>query len=313
MTGRTRIHQLVTPLDLRGTLGPLQHGRFDPALRFTDIGVWWATETPDGPGTLRLVSKPSERAVVGTAFGPGSSWLLEQLPAVVGAHDDPGEFSELVADRFGGVLANAWHQHQQWRVPATGRAFEAAAAAVIEQKVTGGEARDAWRQLLQRFGEPAPGSPPDGPAPDRMHAPPTPQVWRQIPDWDFRRAGVTPARIRGLRTVASAAAAIERTTKLGSVAADRMLRRLPGVGEWTSAEIRARAHGDADAISFGDFHVAKNVCWWLTGERGDDAQMRELLRPFVGHRYRVQRLMELTGAGAPRRGPRFAPPSHRFA
>lgn len=64
-------------------------------------------------------------------------------------------------------------------------------------------------------------------------------------------------------------------------------------------------------MSFGDFHVAKDICWWLTGERGDDARMAELLEPYAGHRYRVQRLMELAGAGAPRRGPRMAVPQHR--
>ena len=90
-----------------------------------------------------------------------------------------------------------------------------------------------------------------------------------------------------------------------------MLRALPGVGVWTSAEVRQRAHGDADAVSFGDFHVAKDLCWWLTGERGDDARMAELLEPYVGHRYRVQRLMELAGVSAPRRGPRMAVPPHR--
>ncbi|MDH4159799.1 MAG: DNA-3-methyladenine glycosylase 2 family protein, partial [Actinomycetota bacterium] len=37
----------------------------------------------------------------------------------------------------------------------------------------------------------------------------------------------------------------------------------------------------------------------------------ELLAPWHGHRYRVQRLMELAGGAAPRRGPRFAPPAHR--
>jgi 3-methyladenine DNA glycosylase/8-oxoguanine DNA glycosylase len=116
-----------------------------------------------------------------------------------------------------------------------------------------------------------------------------------------------------LGTAAAAGKAIERTAGLDSVQADRVLRALPGIGEWTSAETRQRAHGDADAVSFGDFHVAKDICWWLTGQRGDDDQLRELLRPFAGHRYRVQRLMELEGAGAPRRGPRFSPPSHRFA
>lgn len=306
-----RVYPSPFPVDVRATLGSLRHGGADPAFRVEPHGVWWVTQTPDGPGTLHLQPRPRECQVVGTSWGPGGPWLLEQLPALLGAGDDPGDFPTLVAEQFGTPLARAWRKHRHWRVPRTTRAFEASAAAVIEQKVTGQESRQSWRRLLTRFGEPAPGSTADGPVPPRMHAPPTPTVWRQIPDWDLRRAGLTPARIRTLRVVASAAPAIERTTALPSVEADAVLRRLPGVGEWTSAEIRQRAHGDADALSFGDFHVAKDICWWLTGERGDDDQLRDLLQPLVGHRYRVQRLLELTGVAAPRRGPRFAPPAHR--
>ena len=145
-----------------------------------------------------------------------------------------------------------------------------------------------------------------------LHVPPSPSGWRDLPDWEYRRAGVTPHRVRTLRAVAAASSAIERTAEAVGTAADQLLQSLPGVGGWTSAEVRQRAHGDADAVSFGDFHVGKDICWWLTGERGDDARMSELLAPYVGHRYRVQRLMELSGAHAPRRGPRMPVPAHRF-
>jgi len=188
----------------------------------------------------------------------------------------------------------------------TRRPFDACVAAVIEQKVTGLEAYRSWQELVRRFGSPAP-----GPAPSGMAVPPAPAAWRSITDADFHRAGVTPHRARTLRTVAAAAVAIERTAELSGSEADRVLRALPGVGVWTSAEVRQRAHGDADAVSFGDFHVAKDLCWWLTGARGDDARMAELLHPYAGHRYRVQRLMELAEVSAPRRGPRMAVPQHR--
>jgi 3-methyladenine DNA glycosylase/8-oxoguanine DNA glycosylase len=140
---------------------------------------------------------------------------------------------------------------------------------------------------------------------------PTPSAWRDVSDWEFRRAGVTPQRVRTLRVVATAASAIERTAEATGSDAAGVLRALPGVGVWTSAEVRQRAHGDADAISFGDFHVAKDVCWWLTGTVGDDARMADLLQGYPGHRYRVQRLMELSGLHRPRRGPRMPVPTHR--
>ena len=85
---------------------------------------------------------------------------------------------------------------------------------------------------------------------------------------------------------------------------------LPGIGAWTSARVAQRALGDADAVGFGDYHVAKDITWALLGEaRGDDV-LAELLEPYAGHRYRVQRLLELSGARRPRRGPRMAPRTH---
>ena len=85
---------------------------------------------------------------------------------------------------------------------------------------------------------------------------------------------------------------------------------IPGVGVWTAAETAHRALGDADAVSFGDYHVAANIGWALTGRPVDDDGLVELLRPYAGQRYRVQRLLELSGALRPRRGPRMAPRRH---
>jgi 3-methyladenine DNA glycosylase/8-oxoguanine DNA glycosylase len=79
---------------------------------------------------------------------------------------------------------------------------------------------------------------------------------------------------------------------------------------WTAAEVRQRAHGDANAVSFGDYHVARDIGWALTGVEADDDRLAELLAPYVPHRYRVQRLLELSGHRRPRRAPRMAPRTH---
>ena len=79
---------------------------------------------------------------------------------------------------------------------------------------------------------------------------------------------------------------------------------------WTAAEVAQRALGDADAVSFFDYHVAKNIGWALTGTEVDDDGLAELLEPYAGHRYRVQRLLELAGAFRPRHGPRMSPRTH---
>ena len=80
---------------------------------------------------------------------------------------------------------------------------------------------------------------------------------------------------------------------------------MPGIGPWTSAEIRQRAAGDPDAVSVGDYHLPRAVGWTLAGRITDDAGMLELLAPYAGHRYRVTRLIELSGGHPPRRGPRM--------
>ncbi len=81
---------------------------------------------------------------------------------------------------------------------------------------------------------------------------------------------------------------------------------MPGIGPWTAAEVAQRALGDADAVSFGDFHLARHVVFAFTGDpHGTDAQMEQLLAPYAGHRYRVQRLVELSGIAPPKRGPRM--------
>ena len=92
--------------------------------------------------------------------------------------------------------------------------------------------------------------------------------------------------------------------------ADRALRSFPGVGPWTSAEVRQRAHGDADAWSIGDYHVAKDITYALTGEVLDDDACTEILEPYRGHRFRVQTLLGMMGARRPRRGPRMTLPTH---
>jgi 3-methyladenine DNA glycosylase/8-oxoguanine DNA glycosylase len=97
---------------------------------------------------------------------------------------------------------------------------------------------------------------------------------------------------------------------MSAEAASTRLRALRGLGIWTSAEIRQRSHGDPDAFSFGDFHVAANVSWALTGRVLDDAGVALVIERYRGHRYRVQRLLELDGVGRPRRGPRRTLPSH---
>ena len=289
------------------TLSVLRRGSADPTFRVDPDGsVWRGIRTPEGTATLRLRSRPAEGRVQATAWGSGADWALHSVPALLGCEDDPTGF--VPRHR---VLVDAHRRRPHWRVCRTGLVMEALVPAIIEQKVTGQEALGAFGLLVRRFGEPAPGAG----AERGVWVQPSAETVRMIPSWEWLRLPVDPARSRAVVRAAQVASAVERTAGLPVDEVDRRLRSLPGVGVWTSAEVRFRSHGDADAVSFGDYHVAKDVGWALTGEVVDDDGLAELLEPYRPHRYRVQRLVELAGFRRPRHGPRMAPrrhlPTHR--
>ena len=280
----------------------IRHGPGDPTYRTEPDGtIWRGIRTPAGPATLRVVVLAAEGVVEGIAWGPGAEWVLEHLPAMHGAQDDPTGFEPL-HER----VAQAWRRHPHWRVPRTGLVMESLVPAVIEQKVTGQEAFAGFRGLVLRHGEAAPGPG----AALGLRVQPSPATLRAVPSWAWLHMHIDHARSRTIVEAARVADALERTAGLPHQEADRRLRTLPGIGVWTSAEVRSRAHGDPDAVSFGDYHVAKDIGWALSGAPVDDAGLAVLLEPYRPHRLRVQALLALDGARRPRRGPRMAPRRH---
>jgi 3-methyladenine DNA glycosylase/8-oxoguanine DNA glycosylase len=302
----TRHLRLPYAVLLRPTLTLLRRGAGDPTHR--RVGDLWfrASRTAAGPVLLKILVAGD--LVSARAWGPGAECALDQLPRLVGADDEVRSFTPLAQH---GPLVEAHRRFGHYRIGGTDAVFEALAPACIEQVVTGQEAFRAWRLLVHEFGEPAPGPArdPDSPA-YGMRVPPAPEVWARVPSWRFLAAGVEQRRSRTLVNAAPRAAALERTLALEPAAADRALRSLPGIGPWTSAETRQRAHGDADAWSIGDYHVGKSISWALTGEQLDDDACEELLEPYRGHRFRVQMLLAMSGLRPPRRGPRMTLPTH---
>lgn len=289
-----------TPVDVRQAVGYQQRGAHDPSQREVAGVFWRATRTPAGLATLAL--RPERGRVRAAAWGPGAEWALDQLPNLCGAADSPDGFD---ASRHP-LIAATHHRHPALRIGRTDLVFDAFVSAVFEQKVTGLQAFGAWRVILTRFGERAP-----GPTPFPMFAPPA--DWHLIPSWAWHRAGLEPPQSRTITAAAARRASIERSADAAADgdARDRVFTSLPGVGLWTSAETRIRAYGDADAVSVGDYHVAHEVGFALTGHRVDDDGMLELLEPWRGHRQRVIRLIGLSASREPRRGPRLHPEDHR--
>ena len=302
----TRRVRSARPLDLHLTLDRLGRGPYDPTFRRTASGdLWRTTRMPSGPAACRLV-QAGPRDVVAHAWGPGADEALDALPDLLGERDDDAGFVPPPQ------LRDVHRRATGLRVPRTGRVLEALVPAILEQRVQAVAAWRSWAWLLRRHGERAPG--PAGEA--GMLVVPDAAGWAGVPTWDWHRANVDPGRAR---TVVAAARVARRLEEYGAVldasgaeAAHARLRVVPGVGVWTAAEVAQRALGDADAVSVGDFHLAKAVGWALVGERVDDERMLELLAPYAPHRYRVVRLLEVSGrARAPRRGPRLSIQDHR--
>lgn len=298
-----RLLEFPTDRSAGAILSVFRRGAGDPTTHAESGGSgrrWIAWRTPLGPVTSRFEQR-TERQVHVSGWGPGAEWLLEQAPALLGQDDDVTGFRPRHP-----VVAEVWRRLGGWRVPTSGLVVQALVPAIIEQKVTGKEAFGGYRRLVRRYGTPAP-----GPGLDLgLVVPPDAPTWARIPSWEWLRASVDSARSDTIMRALVSPGRLEECGSLALPAAHRRLRSVPGIGVWTAAEVAQRALGDADAVSFGDYHVAKNIGYVLTGEEVDDDGLAELLEPYAGHRYRVQRLIELAGLGRPRHGPRMAPRTH---
>jgi 3-methyladenine DNA glycosylase/8-oxoguanine DNA glycosylase len=284
------------------TLAPLRRGRGDPCYQVAaDGAIWRTTQMRSGPVTARI-SRSAPDTVDCEAWGCGATEFAEALPALLGADDDASGFAPAEP-----TIAAARNRVPHLRLGRTDRVLEALIPAVIEQRVPGKDAFRAWRLLVTKFGSPAP-----GPAPKRMRVPPPAEVWRRVASWEFHRANVDPGRARTVVGCAQRADALERLGGRPPEQARAALVSLPGVGVWTAAETAQRAFGDPDALSVGDYHLAKVVGRSLLGYPIEDAAMVELLEPLRPHRHRAVRLLEVSGlARNPRFGARAAIPDLR--
>jgi 3-methyladenine DNA glycosylase/8-oxoguanine DNA glycosylase len=293
------------PVDVRRTLSVLRHGGGDPCHRYAADGpLWRASRMDTGPVTYRI-RQVSLTEIVADAWGPGAAELIAGVPALLGSEDRPEDF---VARHP--RLVEAHRRLAGLRVPATYRVMESLIPAVLEQKVVGRDATDAWRRLVKRFGEAAP-----GPAPRGLMVPPAAATWRGIASWEWHQAGVDPRRARAAQVCARYGEKLERAAVASAgdpSGVYSLLLALPGVGRWTAAEVGHRALGDADAIPFGDYHLAKDTGWALLGRPLAEDEVEEFYEPWRPQRWRAVRLLELSpGARAPRRGPRMPRQDYR--
>jgi 3-methyladenine DNA glycosylase/8-oxoguanine DNA glycosylase len=296
-----RVLKVPERYNLGGTMSVIAVVKRDPTLSYANDGVWFATRTPDGPGTLHLAREAG--ALRATTYGPGAEWLLDRADAIAGLRDDVSEFPS-IASRHP-LIRQLARTFDGLRFPSTGRIFHHLVPAIIGQKVSGKEAYLGYARMLRHFAsEPAPGPNP------KLRLPPDPEAVAATPYWVFHPFGIEQKRADTLRRAAARAASLEGSAD--SAEATARLTALPGIGVWTAAETVRVTFGDPDAVSVGDYHIKNIVAFALTGApRGTDEHMLELLEPFAGHRGRVCQLLQAAGIAAPRYGPRM--PLRSFA
>lgn len=268
-------------------------GRRDPSLRLSQNALDHALWTGSGPA---YISVHHTTLLDVKIWGPGAKALSEAVSSYLGLDDPAMEFRPREPR-----LRSIWKRSLGTYLPRLPTVTSYVVRTVLQQLVTGAEAKRAWRLILKHCGEEAPG-------PGDLTLPPRSQhlgalSWEQLVAF-----GVPHRQARTVVAVARSAARLEAAAKEGGEALSQALLRIPGVGLWTDGYVRGNALAEPDAVVVGDFHLPHAVAWNLAGEeRGTDERMLELLAPHRPHRFRVIRALWAGGQHSPRRGPKRAP------
>ena len=288
-----RVFAGAAEISLRLTLAPLRHGPQDPTIHlpYGAREAWRGLRTPDGPAAARYAYEGNDIRV--DAWGPGAQWALEHAGDAIGINDDRGEF-----EPHDDLMRRLHAWRSGLRMPRSNAIVQTLVPTILEQKVTTVEAHTAYRKLVYRYGEPAPG-------PFRVWVPPDAKTLAALPYDAYHPFGIEARRADFIRTACSYGKRLEEIVVMPREEGRKRLRALPGIGPWTVAEVERVALGDADAVRPNDYHLPHTVAWVLAGERrGTDERMMELLEPYRGHRARAALLIELSGNTPPRRAPR---------
>ena len=290
-------------------------GNYDLSLNVRGRGLIALRGDPE-PLVVRLrnaarAASDGTRAVQLSVYGSGAATDADVERAfrvgrgVAGIDDDPGNFTaRLDAHPVLGPLARRFAGARITRTPTV---FGAFMTAVSEQLVTWAEAQLAMRRIWNRWGERVSGLTRLSAAETRRETSlvVTPRAERiaELSAVDLRPLGLSMRRASTLLYGAQRGAMLEGLRELPIAEAMQRLRAMPGVGVWTANVVAIRALGHADGILVGDAGAPFVTAMALTGQRGDDARMLELLEPFRPDRARVHRLFDLaarrSGGGIP--------------
>jgi len=261
------------------------------AARLSSDAAAYALWTAGGPAVVTITCGGGK--LEASAVGSGAEQALEAVPRTVGLDDEPAVFPG-----SSGPLRELHRRHRGLRLGSTGRVFDSLLPTILGQRVTTDEAKRSYRQLVVRLGEQAPGA-------SGLRLPPTPEAVRTMSYEQLHPFGIERSRAEIVIETARRASRLEEIVAMDREEAVRRLSAIHGIGTWTTGYVMGSAWGDRDAIPRGDFHLPNLVSWMLAGEpRGNDERMEELLEPFRPLRRRALILLKLSGAHAPRYGPR---------
>lgn len=269
-------------------------GSHDPTIRVASGEVALALRTPEGAASLAVTERPGVIRIDG--WGAGARWLVPHLSGLLGLDDDASAFAPT-----NGVVRKLWRRFPGTHLPRFPRVFDRIVRVTLRQLVPWQEACGSWRHLVAELGESSPG-------PLELRLPPSAETLRKTPDYELVALGIRPKQARTLRRIAQRVERLERAATLDPEAFAKTLGAIPGIGPWTTAYAQGSALGYPDAVLLGDYKLPHTVAYVLAGEpRASEERMLELLERHRGHRFRVIRLVWMSGVSAPRRGPRQAP------
>jgi len=252
---------------LRGLAGVecLSPDRYARSVRVGDDAGWFSVRPREDRAELELEIHLAPQHADALAARVRKMFDLDSDPAQITNHlsNDP-------------LLGPLILQAPGLRLPTAFDPFEQAVRAIVGQQVTVKAAVTIVGRLVQRLGEPLPGTHVDQPT--RLF--PTPHV---LAGADLAGIGMPGKRVETLQRFAAACASGTLALHADDGAEDLVKRlcTLPGIGPWTAEYVALRAFGDPDAFPTADLGLLKSPVWGADGISARDLQRRaEAWRPW---------------------------------
>ena len=194
------------------------------------------------------------------------------------------------------------------RMPRTALVMESLVPAILEQLVTGTEAKASWRQLVTRFGEAAARARTARVDRDAGARP----AWVNLPDWEWHRAGVDGRRRQTLIAAARVAPALERTVELtaGRGQAGRCARS-PASASGPLPRCRAARTATPTPSRSATTTSPRRSAGRCSAGRSTTRRCSSCSSPTGRSGSGRSRLILMAGPGKPRFAPRYSPRDNR--